>query len=185
MKKFLLGAALMLGALSTQAQEKVMNILKSDGTCSQTRVSELKEISFLTVEQGGQGLRVKMLDGSTAAVFFEAQPVVTISSGKLNIKANEGDPVAFELTDIAELSFGDVSGETAIDKVKDFAFVLQNGGALLRDIPQGEEVRIYSLDGKCIATPPVNQGSLLLNRALLGKGIFIVKVGSFTTKVQL
>lgn len=161
-----------------------MNIQKKDGTCAQTRVDELKEITFLTVDKGGQGLRLTMLDGTKAAVLFEEQPVVNISSGKLSVKASQGDPVVFEIGDIAEISFGDVSGETAIDRVKDFAFVLENGGGLLRGIPEGVTPRVYTLDGRMLPTPPCSDGTLRLSSETLGKGVFIVKVGSFSTKVQ-
>ena len=56
MRKILFVASLFLGSLSSQAQEKVMNIQKTDGTIAQTRLADLKQISFLTVEEGGQGL---------------------------------------------------------------------------------------------------------------------------------
>lgn len=185
MRKILIAVALSFGALSVQAQEKVMNIQKADGTCVQTRVADLKQISFLTVEEGGQGLLVKTLGGQTAAVLFETNPVVTVSSGKLVVKSSSADAVEFEISDIAEIQFGDASDETAISRHEGFACVLQEGGALLRGIPQGTVARVYSLDGRCLPTPPCHGGELRLSRATLGAGIFIVKVGTFSTKIQL
>ena len=70
MRKILVVATLFLGVLTGKAQEKVMNIQKTDGTTSQTRVADLKQISFLTVEEGGQGLLVKTMGGETTAVLF-------------------------------------------------------------------------------------------------------------------
>ena len=49
MRKIIALATLLLGALSGQAQEKVMNIQKTDGTNAQTRIADLKQISFLHV----------------------------------------------------------------------------------------------------------------------------------------
>ena len=198
MRKILLLATLFLAPLSGQAQEtprlqsrlgansseKVMNILKTDGTTTQTRVADLKQISFLTVDEGGQGLLVKTLGGETAAVLFEANPVVTISSGKLVVKSSSADPVEFEISDIAEIMFGDASDATAVSEVKGFACVLQDSGALLRGIPTGVTPRVYSLDGRSLPTPPVHNGELRLSRATLGTGIFIVKVGTFSAKIQ-
>lgn len=184
MRKTLAVATLFLGVLSGKAQEKVMNILKTDGTSTQTRVADLKQISFLTVDEGGQGLLIKTLGGETAAVLFETNPVVTISSGKLTVKSSSADAVEFEITDIAEILFGEASDATAISELKGFACVLQNGGALLRGIPKGIKPHVYSLDGRSIPTPPFSNGELQLNRATLGTGIFIVKVGTFSTKIQ-
>ena len=184
MRKFLFIAALFLGALFGKAQEKVMNIQKTDGTIAQTRVADLKQISFLTVEEGGQGLLVKTLGGETVGVLFETNPVVTVSNGKLVVKSSSADTVEFEITDIAEIQFGDASGGTSISELEGYSFVLQESGALLRGIPKGVKPRVYSIDGRSIPTPSVHNGELRLSRATLGTGIFIVKVGTFSTKIK-
>lgn len=185
MRKILVVATLFLGALSGQAQEKVMNIQKTDGTTDQTRVADLKQISFLTVDEGGQGLLVKTLGGETTAVLFETNPVVTISSGKLIVKSSSAEAVEFEITDIAEILFGDASDASAISDLEGFACVLQDGGVLLRGIPNSVKPRVYSIDGRSLPTPHFRGGELRLSRATLGTGIFIVKVGTFSTKIQL
>ena len=183
MRKILFVAALFLGGLSGQAQEKVMNIQKTDGTTTLTRVADLSKISFLTVEKGGQGLIVQTLGGERATVLFEANPVVTVSQGKLIIKSSSADPVGFEITDIAEILFGETG--TSISKPEGFACVLQDGGVLLRGIPKDAKPHVYSLDGRSLATPPFTGGEMRLSRATLGTGIFIVKVGTFSTKIKL
>ena len=183
MRATLVAVFLTVGALSCQAQEKVMNVVKTDGTSAQTRVADLKQIKFLTVEQGGQGLLVTTTDGETAAVLFETNPVVTISDGKLIVKSASADDVQFEIDDIAEMKFGNASDATAIDATEGFACVLQDGGVLLRGIPANVEPRVCSIDGRSIPTPAVADGCLLLNRRTLGSGIFVVKAGSFSAKV--
>jgi hypothetical protein len=185
MRKNLLIATIFLGTLSGQAQEKVMNIVKRDGTSTQTRVADLKQISFLTVDEVGQGLLVKTLGGETAAVLFEANPVVKVSNGKLVISSSTAETVEFEITDIAEILFGETSDETAIGELKGFGCVLQEGGLLLRGIPEGVKPYVYSLDGRCLPTPPFRGGELQLNRATLGTGIYIVKVGTFSAKIKI
>lgn len=184
MKKFLLAASLLLTAIMGHAQEKMMSILKTDGTSIDTRVAELKQLSFLAVEQGTQGLMVKTTGGETVAVLFESNPVATISSGKLVIKSSEPDAVQVEISEIAEIVFGDASSD-GIQGVKGFDYVLQEGSAVLRGMSAGTMVQIYTMDGRSIPTPPVDRGELRLSRATLGAGIYIVKVGTFTTKIQL
>ena len=184
MKKIIVLATFFLCVLSGQAQEKVMNILMTDGTNSQTRVADLKQISFLTVDPGNQGLLIKTLGGETANVLFETNPVVTISNGKLTVKSSSASPMVFEIVDIAEILFGDASDATAISELKGFTCVLQENGALLRGIPKGVTPRVYSIDGRSFPTPPFSNGELLLSRSTLGTGIYIVKVGTFSTKIQ-
>ena len=183
MRKILFVAVLSLSTLWCQAQEKVMNILKTDRTSTQTRVADLNQISFLTVEEGGQGLIVTTLDGGTTAVRFETNPVVTAANGKLVIKPGSADAIEFEISDIAEIVFGDTT--TGIRALRDFDFVVQDSGALLRGIPEGASPRVYSIDGRSLPAPSVINGELQLNRATLGTGIFIVKVGTFSTKIKL
>lgn len=185
MRKFLVLAALFLCALSGQAQEKVMNIQKADGTCTPTRLKDLKQISFLAIDAGDEGLIVKTSDGEVAAVLFEANPVVTISGGKLRVKPSSASAMEFEITDITEILFGDASDATPISELEGFACVVQEGGVLLRGIPNGVKPRIYSVDGRSLPTPHFQDGQLQLSRATLGTGIFIVKVGTFSTKIRL
>ena len=181
----ILAVTLSLCILPIHADEKVMNIQKKDGTTMQTRVADLKQINFLTTNEGGQGLLVKTQDGETAAILFKTVPVITIASGKLTVKSTYADPVEFEITDIAEIQFGDKSEVGAINLPKGLTCVLQEGGTLLRGIPGGVQPRIYSLDGRNLPTPPVEEGELHLNRSTLGSGVFIVKIGSLATKIQL
>lgn len=185
MRKIFVIVTLFLGILSGQAQEKVIKVLKKDGTTTPTRVADLKQIQFLTIEEGGQGLLVKTLNGGTSAVRFETKPVVTISDGKLIIKPSSSDAIEFEISDIVEILFGDASDQANINEVKGFTFILQDRGALLQGIPQGAKASVYSLDGRSFPVPSIQNGELRLNRATLGSGIFIVKIGNFSTKIKL
>ena len=159
-----------------------MNVQKTDGTTAQARVADLKQISFLTVDPGNQGLLIKTLGGETANVLFETNPVVTISNGKLTVKSSSASPMVFEIVDIAEIVFGKES--TAINDLKGFACVLEEGAVLLRGIPNGAKPHVFSLDGRSLPTPPFQGDELRLNRSTLGTGIYIVKVGTFSTKIQ-
>lgn len=185
MRKILVVAVVCFGALTAQAQETVMNTHKKDGTTTQTRVADLTQISFLTVDEGGQGLIVKTLGGETAAVLFEASPVVTVASGKLTVKPRTADAVVFEISDIKEIVFGDASDGTAISAPRALDFVMQEDGALLMGLPKGVKPQVYSLDGRTLPTPPVRGGELRLSRSTLGSGVFIVKVGTFSAKIKL
>lgn len=185
MKRIIFVTTLFLGSLPGIAQEKVINILKTDGTNTQTRVADLKQISFLANEKSDQGILIKTLGGETAAILFESNPVVTIANSKMAIKSSTADALEFEISDIAEIQFGDASNKDGIKQPNGFAYVMQEDGAILRGIPEGIVPQVYTLDGYALPTPTIHQGELLLNHSTLGKGIFIIKVGSFSTKIQL
>ena len=190
MRKILFITMLSLFALWGRAQEKVMNVVKTDNTRTRTRLADLKEISFLTVDAGRQGLIVKSVGGETTAVLFETNPVVTAANGKLTIKPGTDDGMEFEINDIAEIVFGEattgIEGHlSAFTQKGGVVFVLQDRGATLRNIPEGVNPRVYAVDGRSLPTPPIVNGELLLNRATLGSGVFIVKVGAFSTKIKL
>lgn len=184
MTKILVTAILLLLTLPARAQEKVIHVQKKDGTSTRTRMAELKELSFLTTAEGGQGLVVKTSGGQTAAVRFDANPVVTIAKGKLIVRSSAADAVEFEIADVAEILFGDAT-QTSIGELRGFDYVLQEGGALLRGIPAGTKARVYTLSGRSLPTPNVEDGQLRLNRSTFGTGIFIVKIGKFSTKIRL
>lgn len=185
MKKIFVFVMLAFATMTCQAQEKVINVQMTDGTVAQTRAAELDEITFLTLEEGGQGLIVKTVGGETARVLFEANPVVTISNGKMVVKSDPSVKQEFVITDIEEILFGDATDPAGIDRVDGFAFVLQKEGALLRGIPENVKPRVYSVDGRSIPLPHYTGGELLLTRESLGTGVFIVKVGTFTTKIMI
>ena len=185
MRKFLFVATLFLGVLSVQAQEKVMDILMADGTSVRTRLAELQQISFLTLDNDSQGMLVKTLGGETTPVLFETHPVVTASGGRLIVKSSSADDIEFEISDIAEIRFGDAAGGAGIRIPQGFTFVLQDDGAVLRNIPATITPRVYSIDGRLLPAPPVMGGELRLNRETLGAGTFIVKVSTFSAKIQL
>jgi len=185
MRKITIVAALFAVALAGHAQEPVMKVHKKDGTTALTRAAELKQLSFLTLDEGGKGLLVKTAGGTAAAVLFEARPVVTIANGKLTVTAEAAEASEFEIADIEEIVFGDVADATAVRELHGFACVLQDGAVVLRGLPQGARPHVYALDGRSLPTPPLQGGELRLSRAQLGRGVFIVKVGSFSTKIKL
>lgn len=185
MRKTLVTAFLLLGGLAAQAQEKVMNIQRTDGTIAQTRVADLKQISFLALDAGDQGLLVKTLGGETAAVLFETNPVVTVGNGTLTITPASTEAMTFEIADIAEIVFGDTPSSITHSKQQGVFCVWQASGVLLRGIPQGVKPCVYSTDGRSVPAPALHNGELRLSRETLGTGIFIVKVGTFSTKIRL
>lgn len=183
MKRHFSILALFFGILSGYAQEKVMNIQKNDGTCVQTRVADLSQITFLTVREDNQGLQIKTLGGEVATVLFEGNPVLTVSDEKLTIKSSGKDALTFEIADIKEIVFCDTQSSLSSSKAECISCVVQKDGILFRGIPREAVPYICTLDGRGLPSPSVHNGEMKLNRATLGAGVFIVKIDGFSSKI--
>lgn len=114
-----------------------MNIWKTDGTSTQTRVADLKQISFLRVDGANQGMQVKTLGGETVAVLFETEPIVTVASGTLVIKPDSTEALEIEISDIAEIRFGDMPNSITSSQAKTLSCIMQDDGALISGISKG------------------------------------------------
>ncbi len=187
MKKLLAMATLALCTLSGFAQtEKTMCVQKTDGTYALTRVAELSKISFLSIGDPGKGLIVSTSVAEPVGVFFEDSPEVTVSAGKLIVASKSAaSPVEIEIDNITEITFGTPASVSAPGRDSGIVCVLQSGAALFKGIPEGRVAEICGVDGRIVPAPAVTGGELRLDSDSLGKGIFIVRIGTFTTKVTL
>lgn len=186
MRKFLAVAFLLLGSLSMQAQEKAMNILMADGSSSQIRVAELSEISFLSVNDRKDCLLLSTKASGEVKVFFESHPVITAFNGKLQITlSSPSDTMEYEISDIAEIRFSDSASVNSIKRIPGFSMVVRQDGVLIKGIPQGVVPQAYTIDGISVPLPGISNGELMLSREALGRGVYVLKVGAFTTKIKL
>lgn len=189
MRKSIAFAAAALCALAVHGQEKTLCVQKTDGTCTLTRVAELSRISFLSVGDQGRQLVVRTTgDAGPVTVELEDQPELTVAEGRLVVASRKaGEPVEIEIDNIAEIRFS--QGGTGIGDAgsgaQGITCVLQRGAALFRGIPEGAAVRVCTADGRSVAVPACPGGEMRLSRELLGRGIYIVRIGAFTTKITL
>ena len=86
MKKILVAAALLLGALSSQAQEKVVNVIKTDGTNAQTRLADVKHIGFLTSED--TTMIMKLTNGAAFRTEVSEVEEITFADTTYNLNSS-------------------------------------------------------------------------------------------------
>lgn len=179
-------ATLAVLALAGNAQEKTMCVHKTDGTYALTRVAELLKISFLSIDDQNKGMIVNTSVSEPLVVLFEAQPEVTVSDGKLVVASKSAaSSVEIEISNITEITFGIPASISAPGRDSGIVCVLQSGAAFFKGIPEGRVAEICGVDGRIVPAPAVTGGELRLDSDSLGKGIFIVRIGTFTTKVTL
>lgn len=186
MKKFYALAVFTLCALAANAQEKTMRVQNTDGTYTLTRVAEISRISFLSVADRGKAMIVSTVDSDPVTVLFEAQPEVTVSEGSLIISSKSTDTqVRIEINDISEIRFGEDISMSVPVATADIVCVLQGGSAIFKGITDGMKVNVCTIDGRSVPVPDCTGGELRLSRSNLGTGIFIVRIGTFTSKITL
>ena len=100
MKKILVAAALLLGALSSQAQEKVVNVVKTDGTNAQTRLADVKHIGFLTSED--TTMIMKLTNGAAFRTEVNEVEEITFADTTYNLNSS-----GFRILEADELCWPD------------------------------------------------------------------------------
>lgn len=163
-----------------------MRVQNTDGTYTLTRVAEISRISFLSVADRGKAMIVSTVDSDPVTVLFEAQPEVTVSEGSLIISSKSTDtPVRIEINDISEIRFGEDISLSVPVATAGIVCVLQKGSAIFKGITDGMKVNVCTIDGRSVPVPYCTGGELQLSRSNLGTGIFIVRIGTFTSKITL
>lgn len=186
MRKFFAFAAFMLCALAGNAQEKAMRVQKTDATFTLTRVSELSKISFLSIADKEKVLIVNTSVSDPIIVLIENQPEVTVSEGCLVITSKSVDsPVKIEIDDISEIKFGDASSASLSAPAVGIVCQLLPEAAIFKGVPENADIRICTIDGRNVPVQKCVDGELCLTRSILGKGIFVVRIGAFVTKITL
>ena len=92
MKRNLIIATLLLSTLSISAQEMVMKVQKTDGTVTKTRVADLKQISFLGLNEDGQTAQpstmvTKLVNGAAFRTEMEEVGDITFADTTYNLNS--------------------------------------------------------------------------------------------------
>lgn len=186
MKKLYVFAVMALCASAGYTQEKSMRVQKTDGTFTITRVNEISKIHFLSIADPGKAMVVTTTDSNQATMLFKDQPYITMSEGKLSVSSASSDtPVEIEIDNILEIKFRDATSISTPTEDSGIVCVLQPGAALFRGLPQGMRVTVCTTDGRSIPVQPSTDGELQLSRSKFGKGIYVVHIGTFSTKITL
>ena len=178
--------ALLLCTMAVNAQEKAMCVQMNDSSSTLTRVAELKKITFLSIADKGKALLVNTIGGNHATILLDDQPEVTVAAGSLVVTSKAADsPVKIEIDSIATMKFGDASSTKVSVLTAGIICSLQQGTATFKGIPSNSMIKVCTIDGGIVPIPRCTGGELRLTRASLGPGIYIVRIGTFATKITL
>ncbi|MDE6278039.1 MAG: hypothetical protein K2M06_08030 [Muribaculaceae bacterium] len=151
----------------------------------------MKKILLLTLlalgalaASAADALRVKPAGGEPAHFHFDSMPELSFVGGKLHVKTSGAQPVEFDLENIEALDFVDLSGIEGAGAPGLHVYA-DADGVHFRGAAEGAMAAVYSISGQLLKAAACPAGEFDLSRAEYGRGIYIVKIDAFTTKVAL
>lgn len=152
-----------------------------------------KFIFFLTLLGTALGLsaaevpdavRVTPVTGESIVFMFSANPEITYTATGATISTTNQDPVTFDFEAIEFIDFvkygsvNEIAGTPVSMRVTTHdAIVIENAG-------EGSMLSIYTLDGRCVVNTTIPD-SYSVERSLLAKGAYIIKINKTTFKILL
>ena len=145
-----------------------------------------KHLEDLGFTVGSSVTVMNTIGGNHATILLDDQPEVTVAAGSLVVTSKAADsPVKIEIDSIATMKFGDASSTKVSALTAGIICSLQQGTATFKGIPSNTMIKVCTIDGGIVPIPRCTGGELRLTRASLGPGIYIVRIGTFATKITL
>lgn len=124
--------------------------------------------------------------GEAVPFHFADKPELKFLGGTMSITVQAGhEPVTFELTEIESIKLEDVTGVEAPTQAAMMAVVTDAAGIHFTGVEDGAQVVVASVDGRVVINTVVNNGEFHLLHGDLAKGVYIIKINKFTTKIIL
>ena len=141
----------------------------------------LMAMSFVSYAEGYAGILVTMVDGSTATISFDENPVIKLQPEKLIVKTDVAT-TEFDRSAVARFNYvTDLSGVEVIEK-NDVEVVNKGGVLSFANLPTDSEIKLYSVDGKLLKNV-IATGSYTLELTNLSTGVYILNVNGVSTKI--
>ena len=128
-------------------------------------------------------VRVTPVTGEPVVFMFSANPEITYTATGATISTTSQDPVTFDFEAIEFIDFvkygsvNEIAGTPVSMRVTNDAIVIENAG-------EGSMLSIYTLDGRCVVNTTIPD-SYSVERSLLAKGAYIIKINKTTFKILL
>lgn len=141
----------------------------------------LMAMSFVSYAEGYAGILVTMVDGSTATISFDENPVIKLQPEKLIVQT---DVATTEFDRSAVARFNYVTDLSGVDAIKYGDFEVKDNGASLHfsNLPADSDIKLYSTEGKLLKSATAT-GSYHIGIADLPAGVYIVNVNGVSTKI--
>lgn len=141
----------------------------------------LMALGVVSYAEGYAGILVTMVDGSTATISFDENPVIKLQPEKLIVKTDVAT-TEFDRSAVARFNYvTDLNGVEVIEK-NDVEVVNKGGMLSFANLPTDSEIKLYSVDGNLLQNV-IATGCYTLELSNLSTGIYIVNVNGVSTKI--
>ena len=137
--------------------------------------AKAENVKYLVLNSGGEETVIALAD----------EPVMTINEGILKVTVAGEEKLSADLSQ--GLSYKSAEADpTAIQEVlNEESSRLEQGHVYFAHAREGEMVRVFTLDGKLVATKRISgEGTADIDLTTLGKGLYIVKSAKTSIKVM-
>lgn len=139
-------------------------------------------------------LRINTYSHGTITLLLENEPALTFNDDRsitIEPGIDEGQPpVTISFDDVESCQYADTDDNTGVapsvttpEQTIVMSFVA--GGIHFANIPDGTGVEVFTTAGAQVMRAPVSEGEYTLPYSRLTKGIYIVRIGRFATKISI
>ncbi|MDY6206464.1 MAG: hypothetical protein SPI30_06950 [Prevotella sp.] len=130
-------------------------------------------------------LVVNAVDGVSGEYLLGNNTKVEFGEARLMVTTN-GTTFEFDLEKMKDLRYGKmwVLSVTPAERDGGRLFELTGESVIFRNLPAASVITIVSADGKTVSRQRVAGGEYRLSTAMLGRGIYVLKVNELTYKIR-
>ncbi|MGN0222593.1 MAG: T9SS type A sorting domain-containing protein [Muribaculaceae bacterium] len=128
-------------------------------------------------------LEVVLTSGPCATFLFDRQPEITFVDSKLQITTADDSSVAYDLDDVVDIQFKTFDSTLAAD-LQSITITATGEGIVVANLPADSSVAVYDLNGRAIIQAVASE-SFTISRQDLGRGVYVLKINNFATKITL
>lgn len=186
--RVLLFAAALSAALWTTASEnRMIRLHNADGTSTVLCTDDVRKISFLAPDVDDKGITMHFTDGRFVTVYFCDEPSVSFGDGSVTLSSAGGEsPVAVSFEDVAALTLGELASVCAPgDAATGIGCRVLPEEVIFSGVPDGGVAEVFAVDGRVEGIYPAAAGEIVVQHNRLGAGTHIVRIGTFSVKINL
>ena len=145
-------------------------------------------LTALHIHTASQGVITVLLDNEPTLTFNDDRSVTIESTGD-----NTLPPVQLDFDDIESCEYGDADDYTPSsinstaddDTVPAITVRIDASGATFANLPDNATIEIYGINGALVRTATPGTDTYSIDRSSLQRGVYIVRIGQFITKLSL
>lgn len=130
---------------------------------------------------GSPGVTFLLRNGQKVSFAFAQKPVIAVNNSDLSVSVSGAEQVSYAYADVQHVFFSNdvASGISSVlsgSSHQGVVFSWQNGLLQSTGLMPGEQVRVYSLDGKlALSSQAQCDGTLQLSFSSQPKGVYVVR----------